>query len=334
MSIDEEPSHLGAGGPVDVEKMRAFVADVMAERPLSVQPPIALVKAAHMGPIAYIRGMAELRQEYAASLIMADRRARTLREVLAAFARRSLSAALLKGVSLIGTVYPDPAERPMNDIDLLVRLEQLPIAIEAVTQLGFVRVGMVRKLSDHYHAIAFCRGDMMLELHRNIQQRTRMRMPLGEIWDRTAPDDRGSGALRLERIDELILCMVHASRHELAVPAINFLDVHRLWQGLSLGQRDELLARAQRYRLRRSVTAVLQMTENLAAGRSERPDLGRGSRILPSTDEVLRAAPPARLRQIAQKLLLTEGPREIAGLGYAWGAAMVSGYRIDRSARR
>lgn len=337
-----------------LQNMRAFVADVMADRPLTVVPPVALVKAAHLGPIAYMRGISELRHEYAASLIMTDRRARTLREVVAALATRGVASALLKGVSFLGNIYPDPAERPMSDIDLLVRVDELPAAIDIVTALGFVRVGMVRKLSDHYHAIAFCRGDMMIELHRNIQHRTRMRMSLEDVWQRTTPDEQGSGARRLERIDELLLCMLHASRHELAVPAINFIDVHRLWQRLTIAERDELQSRATRYRVSRSVIAVLQMTAHLAAGRSARPDLGLGSSIqfrtpssgvlrtpakpgfaiLPSTDEILVGARPHRMRQIAQKLLLTEGPREIAGLGYAWVAAMVDGgYRAAKWSR-
>lgn len=313
--------------------MRTFVVDVMADRPLSVQPPIALVKAAHLGPIAFVRGMPELRAEYAASVIMTDRRARVVREVMAAFAARGIAAALLKGISFVGTIYPDPAQRPMHDIDLLVRVAQLPAAIEVVVALGFARVGMARKLSNHYHAIAFCRGDIMIELHRNIQQSARMRLALDEVWLRTAVDHQGTGARRLERIDELLLCMVHASRHELAVPVIHFVDVHRLWQRLTAAQREELRTRAQHYRISRSVNAALQMTELLAAGRSARPSLGPGSSLLPSTDDILMAKRPTRRHQIVQKLLLTEGPIETTGLGYAWAAAILGGWLLARRER-
>ena len=124
-----------------------------------------------------------------------------------------------------------------------------------------------------------------------------------------------------------MLCMIHASRpHQLAVPAISYLDVWRLWRRLTTAQRTELVERARRYRVERAVTAVLQLTEHLAAGTSARPDLGPGSQVLPSTDDALRGTRPPRLRQIAQKLLLTEGPRETLGLGYAWVAAIVNGW--------
>ena len=318
----------------DIERMRMFVADLLSDRDCITAPPIGLVKANHLGPLAYRRGVAEFRDEYAAAAIMAERRAQILRDVLRAFADRGIEAAMLKGVSFLGNIYPDVAERPMNDIDLLVRVTQLPDAIEALKALGFQRTGFERKLSDYYHAIVFNRDDMMVELHRNIMQRLRMRMPLDDVWARTRPDDQGSGARRLERVDELLMCMIHISRHELAVPAINFVDVRRLWQRLDETQRIELRDRARDYRVGRAIDAVLGMTELLAAGSAGTPRVGAGSAILPSTDDVLRGNRPRRARQIAQKLYLTQGPREHVGLAFTTVAAIVNGWYLSRRGTR
>jgi hypothetical protein len=44
---------------------------------------------------------------------------------------------VLKGAALAWTVYPDPALRPMNDLDLLVKTEDLERAKELVLSLGY-----------------------------------------------------------------------------------------------------------------------------------------------------------------------------------------------------
>jgi hypothetical protein len=68
-----------------------------------------------------------------------------LAEVLAACAERRLRPIALKGAHLAALVYPDPALRPMNDIDLLFTPDELPIAEALLEQLGY---GGRRKSAD------------------------------------------------------------------------------------------------------------------------------------------------------------------------------------------
>lgn len=293
----------------------------------SASPPAELVRAGHLGPLAYRAGVTAFRDEYAASMIMTERRRALLAEVTTAFAKRGVRAALIKGIAFIGTIYPDPATRPMNDMDLLVPRAQLAEAVKTMFELGFERVGYSRKLSGYYHAIAFNRGGLMVELHRNIMQPYRTNMRVGDIWRRTRPDPALAHVERLDPIDEILICTVHVARHELAVPAINYVDVARLWARQSEPERAAVQARAKEYRISRAVAAVLAMTELLARGVSGHPDIGRGSAILPTTDDVLLGVRPTRGRQLGQKLLLTEGPRELLGLGYVYASAIISGYR-------
>lgn len=310
--------------------MRAFVASVLGGARATEPPPAALIERGHLGPLAYRLGVAAFRDEYAASVIMAERRRALLGEMIRAFARDGLRAALIKGSAFVGTIYPDPAERPMNDIDLLVPRTQLPAAMRAMLALGFERVGLSRKLSGYYHAIAFARAGMMVELHRNIVGHGRTGIRIGEVWRRAVPDPLGSGADRLEPLDELLICAVHIARHELAVPVINYVDVARLWARLDEPARLAFRARARVYRVERACAAVLAMTELLARGERGAPDIGPGSAILPTTDDVLRGGRPRRLRQIGQKLLLVEGPRELVGLAIAYGTALADGLRRGR----
>lgn len=314
----------------ELASMRAFVAAALHGAPAPTAPPLELVRRNHLGPLAYRMGVSAFRDEYAASTVMALRRSATLAEVVGELQRHHVRAALIKGIAYAGTIYPDAAERPMNDIDLLVPPRQLADAMRCMLRLGFERVGMSRKLSGLYHALAFNRSGMMVELHRNIVQPYRTSMHPGELWSRATADPLGSGAERLDPIDELLLCIVHVARHELAVPAINYVDVYRSWRRLDETQRALVHERAVEFRIARAVRAVLSMTELLAAAHPGHPSLGLADRVLPKTDAVLRGLRPARLRQIAQKLLLTEGARELAGLGYVYVATYVDGRRRTR----
>lgn len=60
-----------------------------------------------------------------------------LGEVLEAFQQRGLRPIALKGVHLAALVYPQPALRPMNDIDLLFTPTELPQAEAVLDALGY-----------------------------------------------------------------------------------------------------------------------------------------------------------------------------------------------------
>ena len=312
--------------------MRAFVAAVMAGEPRAPgQAPVDLIEKAHLGPIAYKMGDARFRDVYAASAVMAVRRASVLVEIVSAVRARGVRVALIKGVAYAGTIYPDPAERPMLDIDLLVPRRETAQAMRALSELGVRRVGHQRRRSRYYHAIEVRRGDLIVELHRGIMQHYRSTsVRMGDVWRRARPDPAAGGADRLDSVDDLLLCILHIARHELAVPALNYLDVSRQWERLAEPERAALRARAAEYRVSRAVAAVLSMTELLATGASGRPDLRGGGRLLPGSDQVLLGEHPGRLRQIGQKLILNDGMREALGVGLNWGTSLIDGWRRDR----
>lgn len=281
----------------------------------------------HLEPLAYKLGFSRGRDEYAASLIAAARRSAAVREIASKLLVRRVWAAPIKGFAFATTIYSTEAERPMNDVDLLIPVNMLADAIRTMQSAGYERVGMERKLSGYYHAIVFQRGSLMIELHRHIMQHHRTRLRIGEVWDRATPDANVPGLYVLDAVDQLLLCILHVARHELAVPAINYVDVFRAHDRLSSEQRVLLHERAREARVTRAVTAVLAMTDALANGAPGAPTAGPGSSVLPSTDDVLRGVRPARARQIAQKLFLTQGPREIAGLGYVYLRTYLDGRR-------
>jgi hypothetical protein len=60
-----------------------------------------------------------------------------LDELLAACAARGITPLVLKGAHLAAAVYPEPGLRPMNDLDLLFRHDDLLAAEQALLALGY-----------------------------------------------------------------------------------------------------------------------------------------------------------------------------------------------------
>src|SRR5262245_628680 len=174
--------------------MRAFAAAVMAgETTGGADAPAALVAKNHLGPIAYRMGASAFRAEYAASSIMAARRAALLAEIGPPLLARGVRVALMKGVAYAGTVYPAPAERPMRDAALLVPRLHTPEVMRCMAALAMERVGSVKRRSRYYHAIELRRGDLRIEIHRGIVQHYRTAIRMGDVWRRARPDPDAGG---------------------------------------------------------------------------------------------------------------------------------------------
>lgn len=62
---------------------------------------------------------------------------RILHDVLSAYAAAGIQALVVKGAALAHLVYPEPALRPMSDLDLLVTESELGRARELLADLGF-----------------------------------------------------------------------------------------------------------------------------------------------------------------------------------------------------
>lgn len=109
---------------------------------------LAQANAHRLGPLLYFHlkaaGVAlspEIKRELA-GLYLRHRhanqvRAQVMAEILAAFQAEGIPALALKGFALAHLLYPEPALRPMSDIDLLVKPAQVRRAQELLAGLGF-----------------------------------------------------------------------------------------------------------------------------------------------------------------------------------------------------
>jgi hypothetical protein len=97
-----------------------------------------------LGPLAYVRFQAawpalgqQLQADYFAAAAENQLHWENVRRITAAFANAGLPLVVLKGSALAQTVYPDPACRPMSDIDLWLEGERMAEAVDLMSGLGF-----------------------------------------------------------------------------------------------------------------------------------------------------------------------------------------------------
>jgi hypothetical protein len=107
---------------------------------------------------------------------------------------------VLKGAALAETLYGNPAVRPMCDVDLLVREEQVPDALNTLTKNGYTATPP-RGYKAEVSLSNGSRGSLPLELHWNLFVLPYYRYALSQDWfwntaiPLTLPD--GNAALML-----------------------------------------------------------------------------------------------------------------------------------------
>jgi hypothetical protein len=156
-----------------------------------------------------------------------------LAELLAVFEQQKIEVMVLKGALLAATVYPEAALRPMNDIDLLFRPEDLSRVGPILESLGYVgkhkeankgpgvtkhlstyrRVGNLGSTPNPYLSAS---GDRMIEPHGSLEESwfgLKVDITPG-VWERAAPISLyGQPAYRLSTNDLLLHLTVHAAFH-------------------------------------------------------------------------------------------------------------------------
>jgi Uncharacterised nucleotidyltransferase len=141
---------------------------------------------------------------------------------------------VLKGAFLAERAYSDRALRPMSDIDLLVRAEDLGRAATALEGVGY-RIAhdpdFREDLRIRHHHWIFRRdgrgGGIPVEVHWDLHPPgTRFRMEARALWDRAVPASlAGTPALSLVPEDLLLHLVSHAARHRFKMGLLPICDV-------------------------------------------------------------------------------------------------------------
>lgn len=176
----------------------------------------------------------------------------------AALRSRGIPVLLLKGAALAKTVYRDPGERPMADLDCLVPRAQWREAVRlAVKAGGSWKICAKRPVTgaNGYAADVALQNGMVVEIHRRLDYWPQFAVDYPGIFRRATVLDSGEAVLSPE--DCLLTLAIHAAKSGYVLPLRAVVD------GLTLVTRrpideDELARRAAEWRAKRAVAAWLR----------------------------------------------------------------------------
>ncbi len=171
------------------------------------------------------------------SLRTAAMNVRRLREaagVIQSLQKEGIETLLLKGAYLAETVYRDAALRPMMDVDLLVREEDLEAAGRALSGFGYIpeitydrRVRHAARIVNtiSYHAPE---RSLHVDLHLNLEPpASPFRMDPVGLWSRARPFAfEGVKCRTLSETDHLLHLCIHGAFRHLFYPLKTLFDLH------------------------------------------------------------------------------------------------------------
>jgi len=174
----------------------------------------------------------KLKQTYlitAAQNTLALHNAKTL---LTAFQRAGIPAAGLKGVYLLEQIYPDIGARSMNDIDLLIKKQDLPKCLAVMQEMGYQTVtyfSLADENIDTKHVPPMKKaGGPLVELHWTLLEEDEpFTIDADAIWQRTVPARIANVDALALGVEDLILhlCLHLTYQHYLNLGLRGLMDI-------------------------------------------------------------------------------------------------------------
>ena len=210
-----------------------------------------------------------------------------LRQVFRVFENHSISVMLLQGMALLDKVYASPGMRPMCDIDLLVRPEDMAKILKELTNLGYFVLTR--------YPLVCAKDGVKFDLHTEVAYLSRIgvspRSPIIEsepLWRNAVPWDMGFQDVRiLSPIDQLLYLSAHLQKHSFS-RLIWFADIVGLLERTPPISWEEMVQRADRLKLKTPTYFVLSYIKHVLQG--------------PSDDTALDLLKPGRLGVIERYL--------------------------------
>ncbi len=155
--------------------------------------------------------------------------------ILRGFHTHQIPVIALKGLALLGRVYPQPGQRPMYDVDLLVYTHDLVRAEKVLEASGYnfsdEGLGLTPAFQREFMGeTVYRKGSMVVELHQHLVAmswfRHTTRLDLKGLWERALPPDvNGAPALRLCPEDEVLHLCYHTAIHHGLTHSHGYRDI-------------------------------------------------------------------------------------------------------------
>jgi hypothetical protein len=214
--------------------------------------------------------------------------AATLRRVVDVLDGADVPAMPLKGAALTATVYPDPAQREMLDLDVLVPTNRLKEATLALASLGYRPESEatdatpaslpLKPIAHHDAALVGEERLVAVELHRHVALAEEGAFAIDGFWQRARPAPHGAHVLPAPE-DLLIHVCLHFTRNRLGGSHQHrhtggalgqICDIARIVEHESLDWQA-LVTNARSYRLEARVFLALFSAQELGARVPEAP---------------------------------------------------------------
>jgi len=256
LSVENQILLLSARRDVDPAAIEALVDDgALVHHGVNWDTLQAAARRHHLLPLLYERlaqiggdripadVIAHLRGAYYTNLLRNQRLGAELAEVVAALAGAGVQVIVLKGGALAWTVYANPAQRPMVDLDLLLRPGDMDAADAVLESLGFhlpasLPARMVPYQKRFGTGLEWRRSRGGRTTYLDVQQylvgvdwcRDSFPVEAGALWAAVRPlvlD--GTPAWQLSAEDTLInLCLHPPLHHGYSCPLIGYVDMDRV----------------------------------------------------------------------------------------------------------
>lgn len=236
--------------------------------------------------------------------------------------------ALLKGLAFAGWIYASPAHRPMADLDVLVRSEDIDVWMTTATKLGY----QWHERTDH--AVSFChsRSGTYLELHTSLTScPDYLGIDCKELWAHSTPAEGWPEPARtLSPADHLLHLCLHASfQHGLRQPVINACDAYVLSQLPDLDWKA-FLHKATRPRLAPLVYGGLGLSYQVLPNEPMR-------KALEALEPLVQVRQRSMIRELDLSKLLAPASESISGSPwkrFAWTPSLKDSLALGREILR
>ncbi|MBN2448824.1 MAG: nucleotidyltransferase family protein [Lentisphaeria bacterium] len=243
-------------------------------------------------------GLAEaLRQSYRREAVHSLLREHHTGQILSALRTAGIPVLVLKGTCLAAAVYPDPALRPMVDVDLLLRRDDLASAVESLAALGYrapYRFDIADECREHHHLPQLrLPGGLAVELHWTIVRpggsATLDQGGLDGLWGRARAVVVVGVPVRMLAPEDLLLhcCLHYAWQHRCNGTLRELADVAEV-QRRYAAELDwpEIQGRAFEWKVAPAVYLALRLTAEWF-GTTPPAGVLEGLRPLHGTDEAI-----------------------------------------------